>query len=167
MVKIVKSISLDEHTAPIANSKRNFSAWVRQQLLEDIQYAKPCVYFKVKHRALKVYNPETGGWSKAKDTITEEICNGQAKPSCVRCYPQGPPKQEDWLLYATGRITKVELLDSAAEHWKWKTDQIEEKKRQISEGISKNQENDPKRGGDKPKRAYVRRLLSFLWSFIW
>ena len=49
MTKIVKSISLDETTIAIANSKKNFSGWVREQLLMDIQYTIPCYFFTVYH----------------------------------------------------------------------------------------------------------------------
>ena len=49
MPKIVKSISLDERTAPIANNKTNFSAWVREKLLEDIEYSIPCSYYPLHH----------------------------------------------------------------------------------------------------------------------
>lgn len=161
MPKIVKSISLDEQTAPLADEKSNFSRWVREQLLDEIQYTIPCVYFKVTLRGQKEWSEQWQKWGKAKDRVIEEICNGQKKPSCKKCYPEGPPKQEDWLEYVAGRIDKTELLARASDHWKWRTDQISK------QALSKNQENVPLMGGVKPKRAYVRRLLVWIWSFIW
>tara|TARA_Y100000361_G_C11089516_1_gene305669 strand:- start:18 stop:503 length:486 start_codon:yes stop_codon:yes gene_type:complete len=161
MTKIVKSISLDEQTAPLANEKSNFSRWVREQLLEEIQYTVPCVYFKVKIKGKKVWSEQWEKWGQEPDRVIEEICNGQKKPSCKKCYPLGNPKREDWLEYAGGRITKDELLERTADHWKWRTDQIERIK------ASKNQENVPQMGGKEVKRAYVRRLLVWIWSFIW
>lgn len=164
MTKVVKSISLDERTAPLADEKSNFSRWVREQLLEEIQYLEPCVFFKVKIAGQKIWNETFEKWGNEPDRIIEEICNGQKKPSCKKCYPEGPPKQEDWLKYANGRIDKTELLERASLHWKWRTDQINA----IPDpGLSKNQENVPSMGGVKPKRAYVRRLLTWIWSFIW
>tara|TARA_Y100000401_G_C8324663_1_gene227450 strand:- start:2540 stop:3034 length:495 start_codon:yes stop_codon:yes gene_type:complete len=164
MTKIVKSISLDEQTAPLANEKSNFSGWVREQLLDEIQYTIPCVYFKIKVRGQKVFDDRSGEWKKESDRVIEEICNGQKKPSCKKCYPEGPPPQEDWLKYVQGRIDKVELLERASAHWKWRTDQINEKR-----GIrdSKNQEKVSPMGGVKPKRAYLRRFLTWIWSYIW
>ena len=161
MTKIVKSISLDEQTAPLANEKSNFSRWVREQLLDEIQYTIPCVYFKVKQAGKKVFDEQSGTWKKETDRVIEEICNGQKKPSCKKCYPEGPPKQEDWIKYAHGRIDKVELLERTSDHWKWRTDQIS------AIANSKNQEKVSPMGGVKPKRAYVRRLLVWIWSFIW
>ena len=161
MTKVVKSISLDEQTAPLANEKSNFSRWVREQLLTEIQYTIPCVYFKIKLAGQKVWDKENNVWLKQEDKVIEEICNGQKKPSCKKCYPEGPPKQEDWIKYAHGRIDKVELLERTSDHWKWRTDQIERIE------ASKNQEKVPSMGGVKPKRAYVRRLLTWIWSYIW
>ena len=172
MVKIVKSISLDEHTAPIANEKSNFSQWVREQLLAEIQYTLPCFYFTVYHTdrtGKKLFETITSpdGSVIKQPLVTEEVCNGQKKPHCAKCYPNGPPTREDWLLYTQRRIDLDELQERTKATWKWKLDQIEDKKRQISEGLSKNQENVPPMGGVKPKRAYVRRLFVFIWSFIW
>ena len=162
MTKIVKSISLDAETAPIANEKENFSAWVRQQLLTEIQYTKPCVFFDVVHRdrfGKTIY--DSGEDGRKHPRITSEICNGQKKPHCPKCYPHGMPDREDWLEYANARIDRKELLARAEKTWKWRTDQIEAKK------ASKNQEKVSPMGGVKPKRAYVRRLLTWIWSYIW
>jgi len=161
MTKIVKSISLDEQTAPLANEKSNFSRWVREQLLDEIQYSVPCVYFKVRIPGKKVWNETFEKWGKEPDKTIEEICNGQKKPSCKKCYPEGAPKQEDWLEYASGRIDKDELLSRASAHWKWRTDQIEKLQ------DSKNQENAPQMGGKRVRKAYLRRFLSWIWAYIW
>ena len=167
MTKIVKSISLDAQTAPMANEKENFSRWVREQLLSEIQYTQPCVYFEVRHTdrfGKVIFDPDPENPKNKKMRVTKEICNGQKKPTCPKCYPEGPPEREDWLLYAGGRITKSELLDRASQTWKWRTDQINEK---TAIPVSKKLKNDPQSRGSKPKRAYVRRLLVWIWSFIW
>ena len=161
MTKVVKSISLDEQTAPLANEKSNFSAWVRQQLLDEIQYTIPCVYFKVKIPGKKVWNETFEKWGKEPDKEIEEICNGQKKTSCKKCFPHGPPEREDWLAYANGRITGKELLSRAENTWKWRTDQIEKNK------DSKNQEKEAFTPHLRQRKAYVRRLLSWIWSYIW
>ena len=166
MTKIVKSISLDERTAPIASEKTNFSAWVQEQLLNEIAYTIPCTFFDVHHfdrRGKQIYDDyytETGEKLKRK-RITSEICNGMKKPTCTVCYPEGAPEGEDWLLYTRREIDREELLRRASERWQWRTDAL------AKQDNSKNQQNTLQMGGEKPKRAYVRRLLSFIWSFIW
>jgi hypothetical protein len=160
MPKIVKSISLDEQTAPLAEEKTNFSSWVRQQLLEEIAYTIPCTFFKIKHKGKKMFDEESGSWILTNDVIKEEICNGVRKPTCQTCYPDGPPEGDDWLLYVSNKIDKDELLARAKARWQWRIDALEKKD-------SKNEENVPPMGGMKPKRAYVRRLLTWIWSFIW
>tara|TARA_Y100000289_G_C3881876_1_gene129153 strand:+ start:220 stop:702 length:483 start_codon:yes stop_codon:yes gene_type:complete len=160
MPKIVKSISLDEQTAPLAEEKSNFSMWVRHQLLEEISYTIPCRFFKIKHKGKKIFDEESGSWIMDDDVIKEEICNGVRKPTCTICYPNGPPHGEDWLDYVDNRIDKEELLARADARWKWRIDALEQKK-------PKNEENVPQMGGKTVKRAYVRRLLTWIWSFIW
>ena len=101
MTKIVKSISLDAQTAPMANEKENFSRWVREQLLSEIQYTQPCVYFEVRHTdrfGKVIFDPDPENPKNKKMRVTKEICNGQKKPTCSKCYPEGPPEREDWLL---------------------------------------------------------------------
>jgi len=164
--KIVKSISLDERTAPIANEKANFSAWVREQLLNEISYTIPCTFFTVYHldrggkQIFDEYYTEEGQKLKRK-RITKEICNGMKKPHCSVCYPEGPPEGSDWIQYTRRQIDREELLERASKRWEWRTNAIAN-----NEG-SKNLEKVPPMGGMKPERAYVRRLFFFIWSFIW
>ena len=157
----MKSISLDERTAPLANEKNNFSAWVREQLLKEIQYTIPCVFFKVHimdRRGIQIYDDVDG---IKQPRVIQEICNGQKKPSCLKCYPEGPPERKDWLEYANGRIDKQTLLARASETWKWRTDQLAK-----SEDLEK-EKKEPQMGGEKPRKAYLRRFLTWFWSYIW
>tara|TARA_Y100000296_G_C5144170_1_gene242750 strand:- start:49 stop:510 length:462 start_codon:yes stop_codon:yes gene_type:complete len=153
MPKIIKSCSLDERTIEIANSKENFSGWVREKLLEEIQYTIPCNYFPLD--ALKSYN----GLTVLEAVPEGEICNGVKKPVCPTCWPQGAPTNEDWIAYAQRHIDLDELRERTNQHWKWKVDL---EKQQI-----KNHINDSKKRGEKPKRAYLRRFLTWIWTFIW
>lgn len=166
MTKIVKSISLDERTAPIASEKDNFSAWVREQLLNEISYTIPCTFFEVRHfdrRGKQIYDDyySESGEKLKRMRITSEICNAMRKPTCTVCYPEGPPEAEDWLLYTRREIDREELLRRASKRWSWRTDAL------AKQEDPKNTENTPQMGGEKPQRAYVRRLLTFIWSFIW
>jgi hypothetical protein len=164
--KIVKSISLDERTAPIANEKNNFSAWVREQLLNEISYTIPCTFFEVHHldragkQILDDYYTEDGQKLKRK-RITAEICNGMKKPHCSVCYPEGPPEGDDWRLYTRRQIDRAELLERASKRWKWRTDALKDQTN------SKNQEKEPFTPHSRPRKAYVRRLLVWIWSYIW
>lgn len=156
MVKVVKSISLDEDTAPIANSKENFSAWVREQLRAEIAYDLPCNFMK-----LTPMKMSPGGFMKKDyDNSIEEICNAMAKPPCVTCYPEGPPDREDWLQYVRLQITKEELQSRALDKWKWRTD-LKEQKKQRKESV-KSVSTPP----IEDEKRYVRRFLKWLWSYI-
>jgi len=165
MPKIVKSISLDERTAPIAEQKTNFSAWVREKLLEEIEYTLPCNYFEVVHRGkdnktlFRTVKDENGKVTK-EPIITKEICNAVRKPTCSKCYPEGAPEQKDWILYVDRKIDKTELLARASAKWKWRTDAITE--HQLRKENEKEASNPPIRH----EKKYVRRLLKWIWSYI-
>ena len=150
MPKVVKSISLDERTAPIAQSKDNFSAWVREQLLLEIAHTIPCHFFKVNILDRNSKTTET----------KEEVCNGMRKPPCPNCYPNGPPIQEDWKAYATGRIDLEELHRRTDIEWKWRIDLRNQAKTR-----SENTLNDAPTPHLR-ERKYVRRLIWWLWSWI-
>tara|TARA_R100001163_G_C5063478_1_gene200798 strand:+ start:1813 stop:2313 length:501 start_codon:yes stop_codon:yes gene_type:complete len=166
MPKIVKSISLDERTAPIANNKTNFSAWVREKLLEDIEYSIPCSYYPLHHmdgitgKQLFIEIKDENGRVSKKPKITKEICNGVRKPTCSVCYPEGAPDGKDWREYANGRINKTELLARASAKWKWRTDAI--KANQLGKESEKSASIPP----IVREKKYVRRLLKWIWSYI-
>ena len=157
MPKIIKSISLDERTIEIANSKDNFSSWVREKLLDEIEYTIPCSYFP-----LQILKTDLG--RVIKEAVPEgEVCNGVRKPTCKTCWPNGEhPEHSDWLAYVRREIDLDELQERTRQTWSWKHNLAKEQDLAV-----KNYINDPKRGGEKPKRAYVRRLLTWIWSFIW
>jgi len=75
MGRIIKTVSLDQHTASVADDMPNFSAWVRGQLNahQEAVSTKPCAFFQ-----------------------GVEICNGMKSPRCLLCYPDGPPSQKMW-----------------------------------------------------------------------
>ncbi len=146
MTKVVKSISLDEKTAPIAASKDNFSKWVREQLLAEIAYSIPCHFFERQR--------EVGSRLVA---VEGEICNGVRSPPCGSCYPDGPPLRADWIEYVRFKIDLEELLERTAKEWKWRTDL----KEQVKE--SEKEASTPPLKGQK---KYVRRLLKWIWAYI-
>lgn len=159
MTKIVKSISLDERTAPIASEKENFSAWVREQLLNEIAYTIPCTFFEIHHldrsgkQIFDEYFTEDGKKLKRKRT-TKEICNAMKKPHCTVCYPEGPPEGVDWRLYTQRRIDREELLRRASERWKWRTDAL------AQQANAKNPQNDPQMGGGEAQKSLCSKAVS-------
>lgn len=154
MSKIVKSISLDARTAPIAASKDNFSKWVREQLLSEIAYSLPCSFFPMVRR------DHEGKVLEEK----EEVCNGHKTPTCEKCWPNGKPNQEDWLDYARWIIDLEELHERTDAEWKWRTDLRAQKKERAAP--SKKVENDPNTPHSRQQKRYVRRLIWWIWSYI-
>ncbi len=164
--KIVKSISLDERTAPIAENKSNFSAWVREKLLEDIEFQIPCTFYPLHHtdsmtgKQLFITIKDEKGSVKKEPKITREICNGVRKPTCSVCYPEGAPDGKDWRLYASQQIDKTELLARASSRWKWRTDAIR------ANQLGKEREKTASTPPIVREKKYVRRLLKWIWSYI-
>jgi len=145
MPKIIKSISLDEHTIEIANSKDNFSSWVREKLLDEIEYTIPCSYFP-----LKILKTDLG--RIIKPAIPEgEVCNGVRKPTCKTCWPDGKPENKDWISYVNREIDLDELKERTRQTWSWKQNLALERDLAV-----KNHINDPKRGGGRsPKEPML------------
>ena len=154
LAKIVKSISLDERTAPIAAAKDNFSAWVREQLLSEIAYSLPCSFFPMVRR------DHEGKELERK----EEVCNGQKVPTCEKCYPNGKPNQADWLDYARWIIDLEELHERTDEEWKWRTDLRARKKERAAP--SKKVKDDANTPPSRHQKKYVRRLIRWIWGYI-
>jgi len=151
MVKIVKSISLDENTAPLANAKDNFSAWVREQLYHEIIIERECSFFT--RSITERFWDEKSGLHQNRIVSDSEVCNGMRKPRCPKCYPDGSPKSEDWLEYVRFEIDLSELRQRTSERFQ----AIER---------AKNHENGPSTPHLRPQKKYVRRLLAWIWSYI-
>ena len=82
MARIIKSVSLDPRTAMIASRMGNFSAFVRECLIQyDDHYS------------------ENTNHSQDEEFRTGGLCNGRLSPHCRVCYPHGPPGREAWLAY--------------------------------------------------------------------
>tara|TARA_B100000902_G_C27306527_1_gene915829 strand:- start:374 stop:841 length:468 start_codon:yes stop_codon:yes gene_type:complete len=138
LTKVVKSISLDEETAKLANAKSNFSEWVRIQLLTEIHLERDCVFF-----TRQIMN-------KKNKLITEShFCNGMSKMPCVKCWPQGAPRREDWLRYTKFEISAEDLVATTSE---------------LYQAIEK--ANPEPIIEIRIEKRYVRRFLKWLWSYI-
>lgn len=157
MAKIVKSISLDAETIPLAEAKDNFSAWVRGQLYNEILLQKECIFFTAS-KWDKVWNPELNKYDETR-LEKEEICNGMRPIRCPTCYPEGKPTSEDWLAYTRFEIDLEELLQRTHDRY---------------EAIAAVNDPAPSKNGKdgantpplKGQKKYVRRLLWWIWSYI-
>jgi len=152
MAKIVKSISLDAETIPLAEAKDNFSRWVREQLYHEIVLEKDCIFFTAS-RSRKVWDPSNNQYQH-KDETRKEICNGMRPIRCPKCYPEGKPTSEDWLAYTRFEIDREELVDRTS-------------KRYEAISLANKGLNDAPTPHLRPQKAYVRRLLTWIWSYIW
>jgi len=90
---IIKSVSLDEETAILADEKTNFSKFVRNALRRDLG------------RILKPGSADHV--TPAKDRLEpcpyfgeiKLLCNPIGAIRCVKCWPDGTPDSEAWLAY--------------------------------------------------------------------
>jgi len=138
LTKVVKSISLDQETAKLANAKSNFSEWVRIQLLTEIHLERDCIFFT---RQIT---------DKKNKLITEShFCNGMSKMPCPKCWPNGAPRREDWLRYSKFEISPEDLVATTNELYS----AIEKANPEPVIEI-------------RIEKRYVRRFLKWLWSYI-
>ena len=82
MARIIKSVSLDPKTAQIAAHIGNFSAFVRDALLQ----------YEAHYDAA-----QTHAWDE--DARIGGLCLGVGPTYCRACYPHGPAPKEAWLAY--------------------------------------------------------------------
>ena len=136
MSRIIRTVSLSPQADEIAAKKSNFSAWVRNKLLEENS--------KVEYRHI---TPEI--------FLQKGICNPSSKIRCGLCYPYGKPMNEDVRLYNTGHINKETLQDRTKNHYGGVIEITE----------TKIQENEPS-APPMRERKYLRRALKYIWSFI-
>jgi len=147
MVKVQKTISLDEFTGPLAEQKGNFSAWVRAALIEDDQKSRLRATEIGQDGELVHIAMRQGGlcWPFHPNGV------------CTLCWPDGPPTNQAWREWVRGE---------------W---DLREGEKPPGVGFNEDLpadkgENDPQMGGETetktPERRYVRRLLAWLWNWI-
>ncbi|HIB69875.1 MAG TPA: hypothetical protein EYO33_33565 [Phycisphaerales bacterium] len=78
---IVKSVSLDPHTAELASRIPNFSRFVRECLIRH-------------------FIDGGGEWLQCKrEDDDSRLCIPMQEPRCMKCWPCGPPPREAWIAY--------------------------------------------------------------------
>ena len=91
MGRIVKSVSLDEQTAHIADNIGNFSKFVRNRLIAYDNTTKATAIQILEHnapRSIRTPNP---------DLFVEVCFPFHVSGCCVLCWPDGPPTRGAWL----------------------------------------------------------------------
>ena len=136
MYRIIKTVSLDKESDDIASEISNFSKWVRNKLKEEKQQLSK------NHTNVDLYQKQG-------------ICNPLNVPRCLICYPHGKPSQEYVKSFNQGYISKEELQELTKIQYEGVIEIIEEEK------TEKVPLDPPKR-----ERKYIRRSLSWIWSFI-
>ena len=138
-MKVVKSISLNEQTAPLAAGKINFSAWVRQALLDEAAQSRR-------------KRPDGGNDHHIAMRPSVGLCwpfHGDG--CCHLCWPDGPPTEEGWQALIQDKRTKPE-----GQGW------LSEDEEAIL--LASKEENDPQT--PPLRRRYVRRFLAWAWEWI-
>jgi len=155
MGRIVKSVALDAETDAIASDLPNFSYWVRVELrnLRDQILEDSGAPMELHHRPDESF----GG-----------VCNGMKRPTCRKCYPNGPPAQADWLSYVLDYREKrieqpeafAELLATIPKKWTRNSGAIDPHASEIN---APEQSNAPIEKVEAPGRwGRLRSLLPFL-----
>jgi len=97
--RIVKSVSLDEQTAAIADNIGNFSKFVRGRLIAYDNTTKATAIQTLEHNAPRTIR------TPASTTIDEgvKVCFPfHMTGCCVLCWPDGPPMRGGWLEWSAG-----------------------------------------------------------------
>jgi len=112
MGRIVKSVALDEQTAPIADNIGNFSKWVRGRLIAYDNMTKATAIQILDHnapRSIRTPNPD----------LSVEVCFPfHLSGCCVLCWPDGPPTRGAWLEWtATIKTGMIHAPKPTGEGW--------------------------------------------------
>ena len=144
MSRIIRTISLDQRTDELAGKKPNFSAWVRNQLLEDSQNVS------LIHVTKAIFEKDG-------------VCNPSGSPRCTICYPYGKPPIELIRKYNSEKgvngigiiAARENLLKDTKKHY---DGVVVDMKPMIEE---KSPLAPP-----RSERKYITRSLKWIWSFI-
>ena len=99
MGRIVKSVSLDEQTAHIADNLGNFSKFVRGRLIAYDNTTKATAIQTLEHNAPRTIRTPTA--TSIDDGI--KVCFPfHLTGCCVLCWPDGPPTRGGWLEWSAG-----------------------------------------------------------------
>tara|TARA_R110000824_G_scaffold396638_1_gene598360 strand:- start:1909 stop:2343 length:435 start_codon:yes stop_codon:yes gene_type:complete len=144
MSRIIRTISLDQRTDELAGKKPNFSAWVRNQLLEDSQNVS------LIHVTKAIFEKDG-------------LCNPSGSPRCTICFPYGKPPLELIRKYNNEKGINGIGIDQARENLlrdskKHYDGVVVDMKPMIEE---KSPLAPPRR-----ERKYITRSLKWIWSFI-
>ena len=93
-MRIIKSVSLDEHSAKIADTLPNFSHFVRE-----------CLYRQALQKATECHQPKMERFNGR--------CNGLTQENCFICWPSGKPSKDAVKQWSADQLT-MDWLDAQA-----------------------------------------------------
>ena len=107
----MKSVSLDEQTAAIADNIGNFSKFVRGRLIEYDNTTKATAIQILEHNA-----PRT---IRANGNLSVAVCFPfHLSGCCILCWPDGPPTRGAWLEWtATIKTGTIHAPKPRGEGW--------------------------------------------------
>lgn len=114
MGRIVKSVSLDEQTAHIADNIGNFSKFVRGRLIAYDNTTKATAIQTLEHNA-----PRFIHYGRGNGDLSVEVCFPfHLTGCCVLCWPDGPPTRGAWLEWtATIKTGMIHASKPTGEGW--------------------------------------------------
>ncbi len=99
MGRIVKSVSLDEQTADIADNLGNFSKFVRGRLIAYDNTTKANAIQILEHNAPRViHTPDSTQFGDGVKVCFPFHITG----CCALCWPDGPPTRGEWFEWSAG-----------------------------------------------------------------
>ena len=118
MGRIVKSVSLDEQTAAIADNIGNFSKFVRSRLIQYDNTTKATAIQILEHNAPRTIR------SPNPDLFVEVCFPFHLSGCCILCWPDGPPTRGAWLEWTAA--IKTGLIHAPQPHGEgWHDGQLE------------------------------------------
>ena len=135
----IRSVSLDDYTAQIAERMPNFSSFVRE--------------------ALESYAAEAGQGVHTQapaNRMHGEKCNPMGKKLCKICWPNGRPSRDDWFYYVQDPSYEIEASHSGKyQQLIEQTFAYNKPEKKSSETVS----NHP----EKLEVGLIRRLIRKIW----
>jgi len=115
MGRIVKSVSLDEQTARIADNLGNFSKFVRGRLIAYDNTTKATAIQMLEHNSPRIlHTPDS---TKFGDGV--KVCFPfAASGCCILCWPDGPPTRGAWFEWSNCiKLGEIHAAKPQGEGW--------------------------------------------------
>ena len=129
----IRSVSLCEHTSQVAAQMPNFSAFVRDAILDYASSAGQGIH------------------TQARENRIHGKCNPMAKSYCRICWSDGRPDRDDWISFRMNPDFPIQASQAGRyEHLVKQTFAYNEPQEESSDTISDQ---------GKPKTSWIRRFF--------